>query len=425
MFAGGFPATLAQAPAHDPVAREPAPPPQVTAPASPSRIVVDPALGPVAGAEVVGNLEQAFVRAVALAGGQGVEAGRPAGEAASATAVRGREVDRIELRHCTLRRLGTTAVELAGHDNRVQACLFEDLGGAGASLDGGDRTTLAPGRNEVVDCVFRRGGRIDPVYQPAIRLDGVGQVVARNRITDLPHAALVFAGNEHRIEGNEIARVVNATGDAGAVYCGRDWTLYGTQIRGNFLHDIAGTDARYQNGVYLDDLASGIAVSGNVFLRCHWGLLVGGGRDVTVADNLFVDCGLALSFDARGTGWMAAAIADPESSTLHRRLAAVSVDAEPWAGRYPSLRAVLSDRFGRPVGGAVRGNALLRTPLGRVDDRECVRVQGQIDLEDAPAWLDVAGAALRPDGDGALPGHPEFPPIPVAEIGPRGEVGAR
>ncbi len=67
------------------------------------------------------------------------------------------------------------------------------------------------------------------------------------------------------------------TGDCGAIYCGRDWTLHGTVIRGNLIHDIKGTDARYQNAVYLDDMASGITVEGNIFLRCNWGMLVGGG----------------------------------------------------------------------------------------------------------------------------------------------------
>jgi len=99
-------------------------------------------------------------------------------------------------------------------------------------------------------------------------------------------------------------------------------------------------------------------------------------------------------YDARGVGWMAPHIADPATSTVHRRLAEMPVDREPWRSRYPSLQSYLTDRFGRPFGGVVEGNALLATPLGKVDDRECVRETGTVELPAVPAE-DLPGLGNR------------------------------
>ena len=338
--------------------------------------------------------------------------------------------ERITIQSCTFRNLGARAVQLDGSDCAVRKCLFEEVGGGGVALSGGDRATLTHAGNIIEDCAFRRCGRLLRTYNPAIRLGGVGQRVVHNEIHDLPHIALMFSGNEHIIEGNRIHHVVQETGDAGAIYCGRDWTIHGTVIRGNFFHDIAGSDARYQNAVYLDDMASGITVEGNLFVRCNWGMLVGGGRDNTIRANAFVACGKAMQYDARGVGWMARHIADPATSTLHRNLAAVPIDQEPWKSRYPVLGGYLTDRFGRPVGGVVEGNALVSTPLGAIADRECVRVASneQITIDDASlaAFADDAPShqrsALFDPGD-ALP---DFVPIRFGAIGPRTDrIGAQ
>jgi hypothetical protein len=349
--------------------------------------------------------------------GLSVEAGR-------GLAIRAGAAGNIRIDHCTFRNTGTGAVEIEGTNNDVGSCTFEDIGATGVSLGGGDRATLTHANNSVHDCTFTRCGRTHRTYQPAIRLDGVGQVVAHNSIEDLPHSALIFAGNEHTIELNEFSRVLLETGDCGAIYCGRDWTLHGTVIRHNLFHDLQGTDARYQNAVYLDDMASGITVEGNVFLRCHWGMLIGGGRDITIRGNLLDSCGKAMSFDKRGVGWMAKNIADPQTSTLHQRLRAVPIDREPWASRYPTLAHYLDDRFGRPANGLVAGNVLLATPLGTIADRECVKVENNAELKE-PLPPDIAASLVSPDRRRALKdlapagAPPGFAPIPVSQIGPR------
>jgi hypothetical protein len=223
------------------------------------------------------------------------------------------------------------------------------------------------------------------------------------------------------IERNEIFSVLLETGDCGAIYCGRDWTLFGNVIRQNFIHDLPGTAERWQNAVYLDDMASGITVEGNLIFRCNLGLLAGGGRHVRFRHNVLVDCAQGLRFDARGVGWMAEQIADPESSTLHRRLRAVPVTEPPWSERFPELLDTLTVGPGRPVGSAVVGNAFVRTTLGKVEDPESVRIEGNVSLDRdlglfteggaAPGELRFAPRALD------VREVPGFPAIPLEEIG--------
>ncbi|MFM7299369.1 MAG: hypothetical protein ACKO4Q_19365, partial [Planctomycetota bacterium] len=316
---------------------------------------------------------------------------------------------------CRFDGVGSCAVDVEGGRAEVAHCTFDRIGGMGVRLVGGDRATLVPAGHVVRDSRFTRCGELQRTYHPAIDLDGVGNAALFNEISELPHIAIRYMGNEHRIEGNLVHRVVLETGDAGAICTGRDWTAHGNELVGNFVHSIPGSEARFQNAVYIDDMSSGIAVRGNLFADCNWGVLVGGGRDVRVEGNAFVRCGKAVSYDARGVGWMAPHIADPATSTLHRRLAAIPIEREPWSSRYPSLRSYLSDRFGRPVGGVVRSNRLVATPLGRIDDRECVQVEDNLDVASEGCELeallrgtrssavDVGGVRVGPVGPRARP----------------------
>jgi hypothetical protein len=336
-------------------------------------------------------------------------------------AIAGEGVEGATVERCSFRNVGTRAVTLTGSRCSVRLCSFEDIGGTGVFLAGGDRASLLPGGNSVEDCSFARCGRLQRTYAPAVEIDGVGNAVLRNEVSDLPHIAVIYAGNEHRIEANLVHHVVQETGDAGAICIGRDWTAHGNVLRGNLVHDIRGTDERYQNAFYVDDMASGITLEDNLVVRCNWGMLIGGGRDNLLLDNAFVDCGKAVMYDARGVGWMAPHIADPSTSTLHRRLAAMPVDREPWASRYPTLRGYLTDRFGRPVGGRVIGSTLVGTAAGSIEDRECVE-------ESATRSLGAAGPEeLRARGD-ALIREARRGPVTVGgtrlgPVGPRGTPG--
>lgn len=321
--------------------------------------------------------------------------------------------ERVTLDTCAFHASGSHGLVLRGTAHVARRCTFRDCGASGITLDGGDRTTLSAGAHVVEDCELLRFARLERTYRPGVAIAGVGHVVRHNRIGEAPHVAILFAGNEHTIEANEIFDVVRETGDAGAIYAGRDWAMHGTVIRHNLIRDVPGTRERNQNAIYLDDMASGITVSGNVLLRCNLGVLCGGGRDVHVVGNVFVDCAEGIFFDARGVGWMKKDLADPETSTLHRRLREIPVDHPPWSTRYPQLARTLTEAVGRPLGSEVVINAQFRTPFGRIEDRELVRVEGNRAFERGVELPRTADAELD------VIEIPGFPAIPIGSIGPR------
>jgi hypothetical protein len=333
---------------------------------------------------IVSTLGKPLLRAK---GTQGLELEGLSFEGTRGTAVRIDDGKGIRINHCRITNTGMSGIRLQGLNCAILSCEIRNIGATGVNLSGGDRQTLQPGRNRLENTRIHAFGRLYRTYQPAAQVSGVGQIVVGNEFAHAPHSAIIFSGNEHLIEGNEIFDVLRETGDSGAIYCGRDWTMHGNRIVGNFIHHLGGTDGRWQNAIYLDDMASGIEVAHNVIWKCHWGMLIGGGRDVSLRQNALIDCDLGISFDARGVGWMAKHIADPTTSTLHKRLAELPISAEPWASRYPTLSGYLDDRFGRPVGSEVEGNQFYATPFGKVTDRDCVRVDGNREHPEIPWWI--------------------------------------
>jgi len=77
---------------------------------------------------------------------------------------------------------------------------------------------LDPARHVVENCHFHHNGRWTYTYAPAILMQGVGIRVAHNVIHDHTHCGIIFAGNDHELEFNEIYRVATDTGDVGAIY---------------------------------------------------------------------------------------------------------------------------------------------------------------------------------------------------------------
>ena len=139
-----------------------------------------------------------------------------------------------------------------------------------------------------------------------------------------PHEAISFSGNDHVIERNQIHHVVLETDDAGAIYtCPRDFTSRGTRIRHNHLHHCGTHHApvvpkaqRTEPGVvyeplrshgtsliYLDDLAGGMLVEGNILEDAYRALLIGGGRDNVIRGNLILGGNIGIWIDGRGLGW--------------------------------------------------------------------------------------------------------------------------
>lgn len=216
----------------------------------------------------------------------------------NAIEIRGGAHDRIA--GCAIRDVGDYGVVVSGGtDHGVIGCDIEDTGDGGVWLTGGDRMTLTAGGHFVENCRFRRQGRWSKCYAPAVLMDGVGLRVSNCLISDHPHSAIIYTGNDHLIEFNEIHHVALETGDVGAIYSGRDWTFRGNRIQYNFIHHMGGVGLGSM-GVYMDDCVSGTEVFGNIFYFVQRAMFIGGGRDHKVENNIFVDCRPAVQVDGRG-----------------------------------------------------------------------------------------------------------------------------
>ncbi|MBV8664619.1 MAG: right-handed parallel beta-helix repeat-containing protein, partial [Hyphomicrobiales bacterium] len=214
----------------------------------------------------------------------------------------------VVLSDCYVGEAGTNGVVIDGGEaDRMENCVVDDVGYDGVSISGGDRASLTPSRHVLRGSYIARFGRELPTYRPGVSLQGVGASVEDCEIAFGPHAGLMFSGNDHRIEGNAFHDLVLDSEDVGAIYTGRNWTTRGVVIASNVFRDIADkVGASPADGVYLDDQISGATILANIFENVDRSVLVGGGRENTVRDNLFLRWRAGpVSVDGRGLTWQA------------------------------------------------------------------------------------------------------------------------
>ena len=269
-------------------------------------------------------------------------------EAGRAELVKLTEGTHVSLVGLTLHHAGTNAVVMSGTNHRVDHCYIANPGSGGVRVSGGDRPTLLEAGNVVEHSRVEKYGQWEWTYRPAVDLQGVGHIVRHNLMRDAPHSAILYSGNEHTIELNEIHGVCEYSSDAGAIYAGRDWGARGNIIRHNFLHDIRTHFEGYGvHGVYLDDCLSGIRVEGNVFYKVS-GMAIqhGGGRDNILVNNVIARCGLGLGADKRAVDLLPKGKPNNtpgDSWNLLEKLQKVGYQDEPWASRYPECAAIPND----------------------------------------------------------------------------------
>ena len=324
----------------------------------------------------------------------------------------------ITVAGCTVRGLGTSGIGVNGGTNhRIVSCDLFDLGESGVSVSGGDRKTLTPGGHVVENCDIHHHSRLCRTYRPAIGIQGVGNKALHNRLHDGPHNAILMGGNDHEVAFNEIYRVCTQTGDAGAVYMGRNLTMRGTVIRHNYFHDIGPTLTAKEGfvdvmAVYLDDCYCGTTIVGNIFARAGRAAMIGGGRDNTIAHNLFIGCNPAIHIDARGTGW-ASFWFDGHDPFLMDGLKEVPYDQPPYATRYPHLTALLRDEPARAKYNRLANNVMIGT--GKTIDWLDGLSEKTVDAVDNTIVKDASAVSMNPRTYAVKVSG--FTPIPFNRIG--------
>lgn len=323
----------------------------------------------------------------------------------------------VRIAGCTVRNTGYDGIVVNGGEaHTVLSCDIYDTGMHGINVNGGDRKTLRPSRHEIVNNVIRHVSRRQRTATYHLTMNGAGIRVAHNRLHDAPHQSVLFSGNDHIFEYNELYNIGMDSDDCGALYMGRNPSERGSVIRYNFFHDVGSEFAHGSCAVYFDDGTGGQVVHGNVFVRAAGGsfgaVFIHGGHDNTVTNNVFVDCHRAMGH----APWSPAGWQEWLDGELwqQRLLQEVDITQPPYTEKYPALIGFFETA---------------QTPRLNIGDCNVV-VNGQevaggdwllkntLILKSGAGFVDAANGnyALKPDSV-VYQRMPDFRPIPFDAIG--------
>lgn len=227
-----------------------------------------------------------------------------------------------------------------------------NTGTGGIYATDGDRITLTSSNIKINKNEIYNFSRIKKTYSAAININGVGITASENKIYDGPHTGILFSGNNHIIEENEIFDICKETNDVGAIYSGRDWTFRGNIIRENYIHDLNNNSlGDTVVGIYLDDCFSSAHVYKNKIENVPLAILAGGGRDNIIEENQIINCEKSISFDDRG-------LSGANYDTLKARLNDVPSTSESWIKNYPEIKSLATTDPKIPYGNIVINNKL-------------------------------------------------------------------
>ncbi|MBO5101868.1 MAG: right-handed parallel beta-helix repeat-containing protein [Clostridia bacterium] len=293
------------------------------------------------------------------------------------------------IKNCTVRGVGGNGIVVNGYSNEVSDCEVYSTGRGGISVSGGERATLAHSQNLVYNNLIHDFAEVYKTYQAGISLFGVGNVASHNEIHTSPHLAITYSGNENVIEYNLIHSVCLESDDAGAIYAGKSLSSYGNEIRYNCVFDI-GSNGFSPNGIYLDDALSGQAVYSNLLVNIPgYAILVGGGRDNSILDNIIVNAKKApLFYDARARdGALRQTWFSEDIPTILSDLEDSPWQSDVWQEAYPEYSELTFDKtssgtpsyYANPANSTVRGNIIFDDDFTLGDVNGAVREYSKLE----------------------------------------------
>jgi hypothetical protein len=361
-------------------------------------------LWPPRGVERLAEVEVSAVeRGILLRGGRDVSLEDLTVEKVRGDGIVVEDARNVRLARCEVANVGGRGVVIEGEASGLDGCCIHDTGDGGATLAGGDRRTLRPGGMFATGNVIRRTSAWTRTYAPALKIAGVANQATGNVFEDLPHAAVLVYGNDHLVAWNIFDRIAWETGDVGAVYLQRDWTMRGNIVRNNLFADIQGVGEYGATAVYLDDFISGTEIVDNIFHRVHRGVLIGGGRDNRVQGNLFAFVTLPIHLDSRGENWRQELVED-RNSALWQGFRAVPVADQTYRTRYPSLMKLPEDEPQQAKNNLIAANLLVGSTLvgAKIAHPERQAWSGNVELP-PPEVLKSFPALAAPAASGRLP----------------------
>ncbi|HPO14338.1 MAG TPA: right-handed parallel beta-helix repeat-containing protein [Candidatus Hydrogenedentes bacterium] len=326
---------------------------------------------------------------------------------------------------CTIRCMRRGAVISGGTDNGLISCDIYDLEAMGVLLEGGDRQTLEQGGHILENCHIHHYARTVQTWQPGVQVKGVGNRVRHCLIHHAPQYAISYEGNDHLFEYNELHHLCMDMSDVGVIGCGTNWTYRGTIIRYNYIHDIPARPYPGVVSVYFDNCASSATVFGNIFFKMEKAVMIGGGRDHIIENNLFIECKTPVYMDNRGLRWGHFQPGGP----MYKDLEAMPYQQPPWSTRYPELARILDEIPQAPLGNVLRRNVSIRSGWCNPEEvcrkmfknnieRPYLKIEDNLALEEDPEFCGGGDFPFELPPDSFIyKRFPGFQPIPFRNIG--------
>ncbi len=266
---------------------------------------------------------------------------------ANRTGINAANSDSIVIDNVKLHNLGARGVTITDSVNcTVKNSDIFDTNMGGAYLSGGDIPSLTPGNNTVENCHIYDFSQ-EATNEGGVILAGMGNSVKHNVIHDSTSQGVFMQHNCNGmlIENNEIYNVVRGLFDAGAVYGINLLENTGIQIKNNYIHDLSKSYMNWGGiyAIYSDNGSSGITVENNIVSDSLSAGLIGGGRNNTWNNNLFIDTNVS-TYDTRMTlgGWIRG-YDSIETESYKKMIKNPDYDVEKWKKAYPFWDGLLTD----------------------------------------------------------------------------------
>ena len=269
------------------------------------------------------------------------------------------------LQNLKIRFSGESLVDITGKNNGIEYCELTGSGNEVINISGGKRSSLTPANNFVTNNNIYKNNRWNWTSKGAVRVSGVGNIVEHNSMHDFMHQVIMFSGNNHSIQYNNIYNAITYGEDAGVIYSGRDWSWQGNKINYNFIHNIKNNYGHsFVSAVYFDDSLSGNEIIGNVFYNIDGNtIFINGGRNNTIKNNLCYSVATAYVGTNHGTRSVNNKIGDSFNLLEKLKKDHVNYKAEPWLSSYPKLasmpsnwNAIKNSKWLYPIGNSFYNN---------------------------------------------------------------------
>jgi len=328
-------------------------------------------------------------------------------------------------------------VNRGGRDHAVTDSRLRHIGGVGVVLQGGDKTTLEPGRNRVENSEIADFAYYHKAYNPGVMFDGVGNVARGNEIHDAPHPGIIVHGNDHLFEQNEVYDVCKMFHDLGAIYMnsGKTPQQRGHVFRENYFHDI-GVGMSGVEGIYADNFTWDLQIEKNIFVNMGNSAIKSGSADyIEARNNIFVDAYAPYDNYEQWMGNQEGNVVDRDYMPAWRQVFADNNDfvGTPYLEKYPELAHFFEDDHYFPNHSTFAKNVVWnpnRTPIAGLNDQGAKDGKNLLNYETNwvagadPGFVDAAHGdyTLKPDA-AVFAQIPGFEAIDFAAIGTDGVIG--